>query len=303
MPTRASCRSRSTRRPQSLSSPTIRSWGKEWDLRQVRAPRGLEHDAPARARRSSPSWTRASTRPSQTCAAACCAAGTSTTTMRGHETTTATERPSPVSAAAAGNDRVGIAGMCWRCRIMPVKVLNANGSGSHSNIAAGIIWAADHGADVINLSLAGRPAPASWPTRSHTPDARAWSSLPPPATKAAGASSTRRPTRRDQRRRHERLGRPVQLVEPWLVDQALGSWLRLHDKARSVMELVVRHVVRGARRRRHGRARPQHAAEHVPNAARVGHPRLGLQRAQGEPWSPRCGTRHAHRPGAAQLAA
>ncbi len=57
-------------------------------------------------------------------------------------------------AAAAGNDRVGIAGMCWRCRIMPVKVLNANGSGSHSNIAAGITWAADHGADVINLSLA-----------------------------------------------------------------------------------------------------------------------------------------------------
>ena len=57
-------------------------------------------------------------------------------------------------AAAAGNDHVGIAGLCWHCRIMPVKVLNANGSGSHSNIAAGITWAADHGADVINLSLA-----------------------------------------------------------------------------------------------------------------------------------------------------
>lgn len=57
-------------------------------------------------------------------------------------------------AAAAGNDGVGIAGMCWKCRIMPVKVLGSNGSGYHSNIAAGIIWAADHGADVINLSLA-----------------------------------------------------------------------------------------------------------------------------------------------------
>jgi subtilisin family serine protease len=57
-------------------------------------------------------------------------------------------------AAAAGNDGVGIAGMCWKCRILPVKVLNANGSGSHSNIAAGIMWAADRGADVINLSLA-----------------------------------------------------------------------------------------------------------------------------------------------------
>lgn len=57
-------------------------------------------------------------------------------------------------AAAAGNDRVGIAGLCWKCRILPVKVLNANGSGRHSNIAAGIMWAADQGADVINLSLA-----------------------------------------------------------------------------------------------------------------------------------------------------
>jgi subtilisin family serine protease len=57
-------------------------------------------------------------------------------------------------AAAAGNNGVGIAGMCWKCRILPVKVLNANGSGSHSNIAAGIVWAANHRADVINLSLA-----------------------------------------------------------------------------------------------------------------------------------------------------
>jgi subtilisin family serine protease len=58
-------------------------------------------------------------------------------------------------AAAAGNDGVGIAGMCWQCRILPVKVLNSAGSGSHSNIAAGIVWATTHGADVINLSLAG----------------------------------------------------------------------------------------------------------------------------------------------------
>jgi subtilisin family serine protease len=57
-------------------------------------------------------------------------------------------------AAAAGDNRVGIAGMCWQCQILPVKVLNANGSGSHSNIAAGVTWAANRGADVINLSLA-----------------------------------------------------------------------------------------------------------------------------------------------------
>jgi subtilisin family serine protease len=67
----------------------------------------------------------------------------------GHGTAVAT------TAAAAGNDHVGIAGMCWTCRIMPVKVLNGQGHGSHSNIAAGIMWAVDHGADVINLSIAG----------------------------------------------------------------------------------------------------------------------------------------------------
>jgi subtilisin family serine protease len=58
-------------------------------------------------------------------------------------------------AAAAGNNGIGIAGVCWNCRILPVKVLSANGSGSHSNIAAGIVWAVKNGADVINLSIAG----------------------------------------------------------------------------------------------------------------------------------------------------
>ena len=63
-------------------------------------------------------------------------------------------------AAAAANNGVGIAGLCWHCDILPVKVLNAAGSGAHSNIAAGIIWATKHGADVINMSLAG-PSPSN----------------------------------------------------------------------------------------------------------------------------------------------
>lgn len=57
-------------------------------------------------------------------------------------------------AAADANDR-GIAGMCWECRILPVKVLDANGGGGTFAVAQGIVFAADNGADVINLSLGG----------------------------------------------------------------------------------------------------------------------------------------------------
>jgi len=58
-------------------------------------------------------------------------------------------------AAGAGNNGIGIAGICWNCRILPVKVLDAKGGGSYSAIAEGIRYAADRGATVINLSLGG----------------------------------------------------------------------------------------------------------------------------------------------------
>jgi len=58
-------------------------------------------------------------------------------------------------AAAATNNTTGVAGMCPNCSILPVKVLNAAGSGSYSAIASGIRYAADQGAKVINLSLGG----------------------------------------------------------------------------------------------------------------------------------------------------
>ncbi|MFF5291596.1 S8 family serine peptidase [Paractinoplanes globisporus] len=58
-------------------------------------------------------------------------------------------------AAASGYNHTGIAGACWYCRILPVKVLDAKGAGSYSDIAEGIRYAADRGATIINLSLAG----------------------------------------------------------------------------------------------------------------------------------------------------
>jgi subtilisin family serine protease len=59
-----------------------------------------------------------------------------------------------VIAARTDNGK-GQAGLCWRCRVMPVKVLGAKGQGTTSDIAAGILWAVAHGADVISLSLGG----------------------------------------------------------------------------------------------------------------------------------------------------
>jgi subtilisin family serine protease len=57
--------------------------------------------------------------------------------------------------AARTQNHEGQAGMCWKCSVMPVKVLDRNGSGPTSTIAAGIVWAVNHGARVINLSLGG----------------------------------------------------------------------------------------------------------------------------------------------------
>lgn len=57
--------------------------------------------------------------------------------------------------AAAGDNGVGVAGYCWRCRLMPLKVLGADGTGLSSDLARGMVWATDHGARVINASLEG----------------------------------------------------------------------------------------------------------------------------------------------------
>ena len=56
-------------------------------------------------------------------------------------------------AAAITNNTLGVAGVGYNSRIMNVKVLSDNGSGSTSGVVNGIIWAADNGAKVINLSL------------------------------------------------------------------------------------------------------------------------------------------------------
>ncbi len=58
-------------------------------------------------------------------------------------------------AGASTNNAVGIAGMCWNCRLMIVKAMQAGGVANYSDIAAAVNYAASKGAQVINLSLGG----------------------------------------------------------------------------------------------------------------------------------------------------
>lgn len=62
------------------------------------------------------------------------------------------------TVAQSTNNNLGVAGVAFNACLMPIKVLNNNGSGTYTDIANGIIWATDHGAQVINLSLGGSSA-------------------------------------------------------------------------------------------------------------------------------------------------
>lgn len=55
---------------------------------------------------------------------------------------------------AVTNNGVGIVGIAWDARTLPVRIISAGGASSF-DIAQGIVYATDHGARVINMSLGG----------------------------------------------------------------------------------------------------------------------------------------------------
>lgn len=57
--------------------------------------------------------------------------------------------------AAVGDNGIGIAGIAWNSKIMPVKGLSDSGGGSIDGLANAIVYAAQNGAQVINMSWGG----------------------------------------------------------------------------------------------------------------------------------------------------
>jgi subtilisin family serine protease len=60
-------------------------------------------------------------------------------------------------AAAATNNGEGVASAGWHCRIMPLKIMNSAGKMTEDKAAQAILYAADNGASVINMSFAASP--------------------------------------------------------------------------------------------------------------------------------------------------
>ena len=79
------------------------------------------------------------------------------------DTGVSTTHPGLKSAVLPADDANGhgtavaarIGSACPSCRILPVRVLSSSGSAPWARVAAGVIWAVDHDARVINVSIAG----------------------------------------------------------------------------------------------------------------------------------------------------
>ena len=66
--------------------------------------------------------------------------------------------------AANANNGIGVDSVAPGARVMPIRVLDDNGEGNDSDVAAGIDYAVAHHADVINLSLGGTALEAVMPS-------------------------------------------------------------------------------------------------------------------------------------------
>ena len=57
--------------------------------------------------------------------------------------------------AMSANNGIGGAGVAYNAKVMPIRITDTSGYGYFSTMAAGVYWAADHGARVANISFSG----------------------------------------------------------------------------------------------------------------------------------------------------
>jgi subtilisin family serine protease len=55
-------------------------------------------------------------------------------------------------AAACGNNGIGVTGVAWNCKIMPIRIADANYFITDAEISTAMRWAAEHGADILSNS-------------------------------------------------------------------------------------------------------------------------------------------------------
>ena len=165
--------------------PTTRRTADQWSLPKIGWDK-VFGSVPRTARRSSRSSTRASTHRTPTSPARSSPAPRSSTATAwddrperprhldgGHRRR---RRPTTGSASQASATR--------RVSVMPVTVLGAEGLGQDSDIIEGIVWAADHGADVVLMSFSNPGIRLPFRRRSTTRGQRTWWSSLRPATTA-----------------------------------------------------------------------------------------------------------------------
>jgi len=71
-------------------------------------------------------------------------------------------------AAARGNNAIGVSGVGWDFSIMPIRVTNnSNGTASGFDLLEGARWAADHGAQIVNVSFSGGTSPSNQSTGAY----------------------------------------------------------------------------------------------------------------------------------------
>jgi hypothetical protein len=193
------------------------------------------------------------------CAARSCQAGTSSAATPDPADDQGTAPRSQGVIGARSNNRAGVAGICWRCLVMPIKVLDSKGNGDDTLIAAGIVWAVNHGARVLNLSLGG-PGSSVELGNALTYAASKGVVVVAAAGNAGGTTQFFRPlTARGQRR-------GATVADQRYTWSNFGSWVRLAARAATSRRFsaaattTLRDLVRRTGRCRSGRARAERAA-------------------------------------------